>query len=125
MTKWILPVNAKRINIEEHFKTTDIFVWKARKRFEPNDIVYVYLTSPIQEIRYQCRCIIDKVPEDVLAEHKYAKEPEIKRYAMFQLIKYYPEGALPWFELHANGLGQALLPSMVFTKLDNFINSKE
>jgi len=125
MNKWVLPVNAKKVDIAEHFKKTDVFVWKAKKRFEKDDIIYVYLTSPIQEIRYQCKCIVEKVSEDILADHEYAKEPEVKKYAMFQLIKSYPEGVLPWAELHSNGLGQALLPSKVYTQLEEFINSKE
>ena len=125
MDKWVLPVNVKRYDIVNYLKTMDTFVWKAKKHFKKNDIIYVYATSPIQEIRYKCKCINESVSKDILEEHEYAKEPGINRYAMFQIEKSYPEGLLTWSELHENGLGQALLPSRVYVQLEAFIDKKE
>ncbi len=125
MGKWVMPISIKKYNIIEHLKKQDAFVWKAKKPFKKGDTVYVYIIAPVQEIRYKCMCVDENVSKETLDIHKYAKESGVNKYSMFKVIKEFSEGQLPWAELHANGLGQALLPSRVFTELDNYISSKE
>lgn len=125
MNRWVLPINIKKCDIVSLLRTTDTLVWKAKKKFAKDDIVYLYLASPIQEIRYRCVCINENVSSEILENYAYAKEREVNRYAMFKVEKVYAEGLMPWEELHKNGLGQVLLPSKIYAQLDTYITSKE
>lgn len=121
MNNWIMPVNPKKFDIISYLNNHNEFVWKAKKHFKLNDAVYVYISSPIQEIRYKCVCVKESVDDETLNANNYAKIAGEDRYAQFHVIERYAEGKLKWAELHSHGYGQALLPVNANYKTIHFI----
>lgn len=41
MNKWVLPINTPKCDIINLLQTTETFVWKTKKEFAKDDIVYL------------------------------------------------------------------------------------
>lgn len=99
MRSWILPCNVKKYDIIEHFKNNEIAVWKYHHGIIDNDIAYIYIALPYQEIRFRCRVISKRADEEIVSEHPYAKRDNITRYIVLKLEKEYPSGLITYKEL--------------------------
>lgn len=56
-TQWVIPCNVKFYNVVDAFDKLDIIDWKQSqnlKRAKKGDILYIYISSPIKSIKYQC-----------------------------------------------------------------------
>ena len=69
---WVVPCNIKHFDLVSHFEKSDTVVWKNSFTIKQGDTVYIYIGSPISEIRYRCTVISDSVTDEVLAENRYA-----------------------------------------------------
>ena len=57
MTEWIVSSNPKVFRVDDAFrteKTVDWFQTKSIKNLQVEDIVYIYVSSPIQELHWKC-----------------------------------------------------------------------
>lgn len=127
---WIVPCNIKHFDVVSHFKKNTTVVWKNISSVSPGDIVYIYLGVPYREIRYKCLVLNSNVPEEVLAQNRYALsnrplsrlyQVEIK-YMELELVAEYPEGALQLHDLKENGLGQVQVQAKTNSRLQAFID---
>lgn len=84
MTAWIFPVNEDDIyDIHSAFKELDRIYWGLKdSKMNVNDIVYLYISSPEQRIRYML--LVESIVENHIlpeADRKYWKnEEELSRY---------------------------------------------
>ena len=63
MTSWIIPCNLKYYDVEGAFNNLKIIDWKqSATKIEVGDDVYIYVSSPVRAIKYQC--IVKKVLMD-------------------------------------------------------------
>ena len=53
-TQWVIPCNPAYYDICGVFNKLDKVEWKQSTNVNEGDIVYIYVTSPIKEIRYKC-----------------------------------------------------------------------
>jgi 5-methylcytosine-specific restriction protein A len=59
MTEWIISANGEMYDHSSSFEHYGFIDWRQGKtKYEINDIVYIYCTSPISSIRY--KCIVEK-----------------------------------------------------------------
>ena len=59
MARWIATVNSERdFDIERAVSDLDVIYWgKYDFTFEINDFLYLYLTKPIQQVKYKFKVI--------------------------------------------------------------------
>lgn len=56
MEQWIIPCNIKYYDVEGAFKKLRRIDWKqSNKSIEVGDEVFIYITKPIQAIKYKCK----------------------------------------------------------------------
>ena len=56
MAEWIIPCNPNYYKIDEAFSELKCLDWKQTpKNIEVGDIVYIYVSRPVQAIRYKCK----------------------------------------------------------------------
>ena len=53
-TQWVIPCNPAYYDVCGVFNKLDKVEWKQSTNVNEGDIVYIYVTSPIKEIRYKC-----------------------------------------------------------------------
>lgn len=129
---WIVPCNISHFDLISHFKENRTVVWKNYFSIKKGDNAFIYIASPICEIRYKCRVIEDKVDEKILKENEYAVPAKPSRnyfskkekYIVLQLDEEYPAGLLTWELLHENGLGQVQLQARTSRYLQRYIDQQ-
>ena len=125
MRSWILPCNVKRYDVIEHFKKNEFIVWRYHHGIIDNDIAYIYLAAPHQDVRYRCRVINKRVDESIINNNPYAKRDNVTRYILLKLEKEYPSGKIIYKDLKQCGLGQVLNICVAGEKVTDFIHSIE
>lgn len=131
--KWIIPCNVKRFNVIEHFRTTDLVVWKNSFTIRTGDVAYLYLGAPYGEIRYRCRVVSDTVDDKTLQENKYAIQEKPSNNYFSKKIKYiqlkleyeYPSGLLTLPKLKEQGLGQVQIQARADRNLRAYLEEVE
>lgn len=85
---WLTPANPKYYDIMHAFNATDTIIWKQSSNIKPSDIVWLYVTSPVKAIIYQCQVLEVNIPYDYqnknLSINKVMKIRKIKTYAKNQ-----------------------------------------
>ncbi|WGE89870.1 MmcQ/YjbR family DNA-binding protein [Actinobacillus arthritidis] len=61
-TEWIVPANPKYYDVESELKEGKEILWKQSNNIAVGDIVYLYVTEPTAEIRYQCEALEVNIP---------------------------------------------------------------
>ncbi len=60
---WLIPANPKYYDIEKAINEGQgEFIWKQSNEIWPNDIVYLYVASPISAIKYVCKVLKSDIP---------------------------------------------------------------
>lgn len=59
---WLVPANPKYFDLEGHLATHDELTWKQSTAILPGDEVYLYVTSPAQEVRYRFAVLESDLP---------------------------------------------------------------
>ena len=55
MTEWVIPCNPRFYDIESAFQNRTWIDWRqSAKNISPGDVVYIYVGTPVQEIKYKC-----------------------------------------------------------------------
>lgn len=129
-TQWVIPCNPAYYDVCGVFNKLDKVEWKQSTNVNEGDIVYIYVTSPIKEIRY--KCVARKVDLDY-ADTEKDREFILKgdnyenygRYMELELITKYKENKFTLENLKQNGLKSVQGPSKVSEELANYIKSNE
>lgn len=51
---WIVPANPAYYDVEAAFAAEDEIDWKQGRGIQPGDMIFLYVASPVSEIRYRC-----------------------------------------------------------------------
>lgn len=62
--KWIVPANPKYFDVGKAFRENSTIIWKQTSNIKVNDLVYLYVTSPISAIRYKCLAVEVNIPQN-------------------------------------------------------------
>lgn len=54
---WVIPANPKVYDIDTEFAENKIVYWPQKSTIQAGDIVAIYVTAPVQAIRYVCRVL--------------------------------------------------------------------
>jgi 5-methylcytosine-specific restriction protein A len=128
--KWIVPCNIKYFDLISHFKQKNYVVWKNSFTIKQDDIVYIYIGTPIKEIRFCCKVVSDKVSDAVVQANAYAIPQKSsnnyfskkEKYILLELLYEYPIGTLTYSDLKQNGLGQVQIQARTDRRLQKYID---
>lgn len=128
---WIIPCNLKHFDVIEHFKSNEYVIWKNSFTIRKGDMAYIYIGSPVGEIRYKCEVVSDEVDQELLNSNSYAivrKESnnyfskKIK-YIQLKLLREYIPGTFTLEKLREHGLGQVQIQARTDRRLQSYISS--
>lgn len=74
MQNWIIACNLKQYDVNGAFSEFEVIEWKQSVNFNVDDIVYIYISHPVMEVRYKCiveeKDIVNRNQKDI----KYVSE---------------------------------------------------
>ena len=118
---WIIPCSPQIYDAEGAFNEYGEVVWHQDCNIKPGDIVYIYVTAPIKEIRCKCTVSDTDIPVDIGTDEGYTLDDAFcsrshRRYMCLQLVKTYNNPFLGFQFLLYHGLngtvrGQRRIPS--------------
>lgn len=89
---WIIPANPKLYDIDTELRSKGKILWTQKPKVKAHDLVCIYMTAPIQAIRYLCRVTeINLLKEDV-------------EYMGLEVLRELTDGDLPLSQLKRLGV---------------------
>ena len=127
MTIWVIPCNLAFYRVQEAFDNLSCIDWKQSRRIEVGDTVYVYVGRPVKAILYKCRVNKTNLPKAEIDDSAYVIDggsyENYGNYMELELVKRFPQDALPLEKLAAAGLqGSIQGPRRVTGELLSFVN---
>lgn len=110
MAEWTIICNPNYYDIFGAFNKLKKINWKQPTSIEEGDIVYIYITKPIQEIRFKCKVTKTGIPytetSDDNSEFDFDEPDDVHDdlYMEIELINWFNAGLLTYKELKENGL---------------------
>lgn len=131
--EWLIPCNPKKYDVITAFSNLDLIDWRQNNNIISDDIVYIYVSKPFQQIMFKTLVIQSDIPYDKvnLDDSKYnldsfLSEQPSKRYMRLKLLDYFNDDYLKLNQLIKNGLPKAPQGAMRLTcKLKEYIGNFE
>lgn len=108
---WMISANGKMYDHASAFSEFGFIDWRQRAKYEPNDLVYIYCTKPLQKVMYKCCVEKCNMPfSSCVDDRKYwvdvntYEEAKTGTYARLRLIEQTDSEYLSLGKLLANGL---------------------
>lgn len=86
---WVIPANPKVYDIDSEFAQTKIVYWTQKGKIQKGDLVAMYITAPVQAIRYVCRCLESEIENTI-----YPNESPVKKLMKVELIAQFSDDIL-------------------------------
>ena len=131
MTSWLIPCSPDIYDAESAFQEYGHIVWHQQCNMAPGDIAYIYVTSPVKEIRCKCQIVETDIPFDIGDDDGYVLDEAFcskayRRYMDLQLMEIYDTPMLSYQALLMNGLhGPIRSQRKVPEQLGKFIQAIE
>ena len=87
---WVIPANPKVYDIDTEFAENKKVYWPQKSTIQTGDIVAIYVTAPVQAIRYVCRVLGAN-----LENFGESDIPTEKKVMQVELLAQLPDGILP------------------------------
>ncbi|HEP1792271.1 TPA: MmcQ/YjbR family DNA-binding protein [Streptococcus suis] len=87
---WVIPANPKLYDIDSEFAENPIVYWPQKSTIQAGDFVAIYVTAPVQAIRYVCRVLQANV-----TNHGQSDIPTDKLVMQVELIATLPDTTFP------------------------------
>lgn len=114
---WIVPANYKYYDIINCFNDTDTILWKQSNNIMVNDIVFLYVGTPVSAILYKCQVLRINIPY----EYKDSNL-SMKKVMEIKLLKRYDKDEFTFNKLNEYGVkairGPRSLPKELISDLD-------
>lgn len=128
-TYWIIPCNLGNYEVISAYKTLDIVDWKQSSNLKSakiDDIVFIYLTSPMQSIKYMCRIKKVNKPYSTIDDKQFMidGQPYINygNYMELELLSDFENESIHLTSLKEHGMkGNIQGPRRVYDELLDFI----
>lgn len=127
MTEWFIICKPKDYDIAGAFHDLKKIDWSQNNNIEKEDIVYIYVSNPVGELKY--KCIANKVDLKIpdIDDSRYVLTKDGfgtgKRYMELEILDEYDDPKLGRDYLLNNGLGTVRGSSRVTSKLHKYIES--
>lgn len=124
---WLFPCSIKQFDLIEHFKKNTTVVWRKSFSVCLNDIVYIYMSMPYQEIMFKCHVINDNVSQELVEQNLYAKRADYydgrkSKYIQLQLDFEYPRGIMTYEVMKQIGISKIQSQRRADKKFLDYIN---
>ena len=126
---WIVPINPSFFNIDQAIIDSECIVWQKRNiRYSNKDLVFFYITSPVNKIKYKGVVVDNEYnDEDCLNEKYWIKPDEYQKgkdhYVKIQIIDSVDDDRLLLNHLKEQGLTTVQWPSRATDSLISYIES--
>ncbi|HFI0567256.1 TPA: MmcQ/YjbR family DNA-binding protein [Streptococcus suis] len=87
---WVIPANPKVYDIDTEFAENKVVFWPQKSTIQAGDIVAIYVTVPVQAIRYVCRVLGSN-----LENHGQSDIPTEKKVMQVELLVQFSDDVLP------------------------------
>ncbi|WP_105096684.1 MmcQ/YjbR family DNA-binding protein [Streptococcus suis] len=87
---WVIPANPKVYDIDTEFAENKVVYWPQKSTIKAGDIVAIYVTAPVQVIRYVCRVLGAN-----LENHEESDIPTEKQLMQVELLAQFSDDVLP------------------------------
>ncbi|HEL1644121.1 TPA: MmcQ/YjbR family DNA-binding protein [Streptococcus suis] len=87
---WVIPANPKVYDIDTEFAENKVVYWPQKSTIQAGDIVTIYVTAPVQAIRYVCRVLGAN-----LENHGESDIPTEKKLMQVELLAQFSDDVLP------------------------------
>ncbi|HFI0934273.1 TPA: MmcQ/YjbR family DNA-binding protein [Streptococcus suis] len=87
---WVIPANPKVYDIDTEFTENKVVYWPQKSTIQAGDIVAIYVTAPVQAIRYVCRVLGAN-----LENHRESDILTEKKLMQVELIAQFSDDVLP------------------------------
>ncbi len=84
---WIIPANSSFFDVIGYFSSNEEVIWKQSAGLLKGDIAYIYVTSPLSEIRFRCEVLETDIPYEHEDEHV-----RMKKVVKLKVMQSYPQG---------------------------------
>lgn len=113
MTEWLIPCNPEYYDIENAFNKLDKLDWKqSNKNIDVNDIVYIYIGSPVKAIVYKCRVNKVNLSAIEIDDSEFiintANYRPYERYMEIEIVRTYNRNILSFDNLRSMGLNGSI-----------------
>lgn len=71
MTEWLIPANLNKYNVLEAFNELKRIEWKQSTSIEIGDIIYIYVSFPLQAIKFKCKVNKNNISTRTIDDSKY------------------------------------------------------
>lgn len=117
---WIVPANPKYYDIDTAFKQINDVAWKQSSSIHVNDIVYMYVGSPVSAIRYKCL-----VKEVSIPYHFKNRKLSMSYIMKMDVLKEYPRELCPFKKLNELGIKAVRGPRLANDEFLEFMEDSE
>ncbi|WP_029187346.1 MmcQ/YjbR family DNA-binding protein [Streptococcus suis] len=87
---WVIPANPKVYDIDTEFAENKVVYWSQKSTIQAGDFVAIYVTAPVQAIRYVCRVLGAN-----LENHGESDIPTEKKLMQVELLAQFSDDVLP------------------------------
>lgn len=126
MTNWIIPCNIRKYDVIGSFKKNSKINWKQSVNVEVDDLVYIYLSKPVQMLRYKCVVLAIDLPEGKINDSEFRINDDAyknyDKYMELQLLEEFVDDRLSYENLKQHGLNTVQGPSIIFLNLLDYLN---
>ena len=122
---WVIPCDPNFYDVEGAFKELGAVEWRQSTYVQAGDTVYIYVASPVKEIRF--KCVAEETdlygPAEIDDGRFYKGEPnkDGKRHMRLRMVREYVEGQYPLSVLKEHGLANVQGPRHIPADLEDFI----
>lgn len=122
---FVYPCSIGFYDLEKHFSKQDDVVWRKCGDIGKNDIVFIYISKPLREVKYKCVVTDVNVSMDEVQQNSYAipkgKMASNKEYIKMKLVCEYNHGTYVLDELRNHGMGQFMVPMHASPELSKYL----
>lgn len=116
---WIIPANPKYFDIDAEFAQHKIVYWSQKGKIKKDDWVCIYVTAPVQAIRYVCRCLGAEIENNL-----YPEEPEINKLMQVELVQRFEDSFFPFEVMKELGVRAVRGPRRMTRELIEAVKKK-
>lgn len=122
---WYIPCNISFCDVIGIIEKNGEVAWRRGALIHKDDIAYIYVGSPIGEMKYKCTVIDEDLSPEIMESHQYARRIDDKsnqKYMMLKAIHKFSEGELPLVTLKKHGLTQVQRQARISVELQDYLN---
>lgn len=116
---WIIPANPDFFDVIDYFSSKTEVLWKQSSKLSAGDTAYIYVTSPLSEIRFICEVLQTDIPYEYQDSNL-----KMKKAVKLKVLKGIPQGVCPIRKMRELGVKAVRGQRIATAELVDYINKK-